>query len=157
MTPIMSASTTSTTDLIETFIHDVNAAKKCFHDLNRPTKVELTALLNMLRENTANIPNPTCIGGQFKLSICITNGSEWLQAEMGQSIKNSLRLPNNNVPPTMRRKQQQIKQWTTPSSPTPRPPKVIVLRIQRLLTLANLLLIPPSPLTKSQLEKSSII
>ena len=37
-----------------------------------------------MRENTANIPNPTCIGGQFELSICITNGSEWLLAEMGR-------------------------------------------------------------------------
>ena len=38
----------------------------------------------MLRENLANIPNPSCIGGQFELSICITNRSEWLQAQMGR-------------------------------------------------------------------------
>ena len=77
-TPIMSSSTASTTDCIETetFIHDMDAANKCFHDWNRPTKVKLTALFNMLRENLANIPNPTCIGGQFELSIYITNGSE---------------------------------------------------------------------------------
>ena len=37
-----------------------------------------------MRENTATIPNPTCIGGQCELSICITNGLEWLQAEMGR-------------------------------------------------------------------------
>ena len=68
----------------------MDAAKKCFQDKNRPTKVELTALFNMLRENLANIPNASCIGEQFELSICITNGSEWLQAEMGRI--NQLRL-----------------------------------------------------------------
>ena len=80
----MSAPVTSVTDLIETFINTVDDAKKGFRDLNRPTKVELNNLWNKMRENTANIPNPTCIGGQFELSICITNGSEWLQAEMGR-------------------------------------------------------------------------
>ena len=80
----MSTATASTTELIETFIHDVDACKKCFQDKNRPTKVELTRLFNLLRENLANIPNPSCIGGLFELSICITNGAEWLQAEMGR-------------------------------------------------------------------------
>ena len=80
----MSAATSSTTDLIETFIHDVDACKKCIQDKNRPTKVELKAMFNLLRENLANIPNPSCIGRLFELSICITNGAEWLQAEMGR-------------------------------------------------------------------------
>ena len=38
----------------------------------------------MVRENAANIPNPTCIGGKFELAICITNGYEWLSTEMGR-------------------------------------------------------------------------
>ena len=38
----------------------------------------------MVRENAANIPNLTCISGKFELAICITNGSEWLSAEMGR-------------------------------------------------------------------------
>ena len=40
-------------------------------------------LWNKVQENAANIPNPTCIGGHFKLAICITNGSEWMSAEHG--------------------------------------------------------------------------
>ena len=107
----MSAPVTSITDLIDTFINPVDEAKKGFRDLNRPTKVELNNLWNKLRENTANIPNPTCIGGQFELSICITNGSEWLTAEIGRinqerlDIAEQQRATNNvaaaaAVPPT---------------------------------------------------------
>ena len=80
----MSAPTLNITDLIETSINLVEDVRKLIRDLTRPTKVGLNNLWNKLRENTANIPNPTYIGGQFELSICNTNGSEWLSAEMGR-------------------------------------------------------------------------
>ena len=62
-------------------------------------------------ENAANIPNPTCIGGNFELAICITNRSEWISAEMGRLNQERLedtkevRATNNAkvaaaVPPT---------------------------------------------------------
>ena len=78
----MSAPTQTITDLNETFIHSADDCKKLFNDVGRPTKIKLVNLWNKLRENTANIPNPTCIGGQFELAICITNGSEWFCAEL---------------------------------------------------------------------------
>ena len=88
----MSAPITNITNPIETFINSVDDAKKHFRNLNQPKKVELNNLWNKLRENTANIPNPTCIGGQFELSICITNGSEWLSAEMGRINQELLKI-----------------------------------------------------------------
>ena len=80
----MSAPTQTVTDLNETFIHSADDCKKLFRDLGRPSKVELMNLWNKVRENAANIPNPTCIGGHFELAICITNGSEWMSAEHGR-------------------------------------------------------------------------
>ena len=80
----MSAASPNVSNLVKTFIHSVEDAKKLFRDLHRPTKVELNNLWNKLWENTVNIPNPTCIGGKFELSISITNESEWLFAEMGR-------------------------------------------------------------------------
>ena len=80
----MLAPITNVIDFIEIVINSVDDAKKQFRDLTRPTEVELNNIWNKLRENTANIPNPMCIGGQFELSICITNGSEWFSVEMGR-------------------------------------------------------------------------
>ena len=80
----MSAANPNISNLVKTFIHSVEDTQKLFRDLNRPTKVELNNLWNKLKENTANIPNPTCIGGKFELAISITNRTEWLSAEMGQ-------------------------------------------------------------------------
>ena len=86
----MSATTPNVANLIETFIPSVDDGKELFRDLDRPTKVELNNLWNKIRENAANIPNPTCIGGHSELAICITNGSERLSAELGRI--NQLRL-----------------------------------------------------------------
>ena len=67
---------TNVTNLTETFIYLVDNVQKLFRDLARPTKVELNNLWNKIREDTANIPNPTCIGSKFEVAICITNGVE---------------------------------------------------------------------------------
>eukprot|EP00751_Fragilariopsis_kerguelensis_P046770 CAMPEP_0170989806 /NCGR_PEP_ID=MMETSP0736-20130129/8103_1 /TAXON_ID=186038 /ORGANISM="Fragilariopsis kerguelensis, Strain L26-C5" /LENGTH=89 /DNA_ID=CAMNT_0011414615 /DNA_START=258 /DNA_END=527 /DNA_ORIENTATION=+ len=80
----MLAATPNITNLIKTFINSVEDAKKLFRDLKCTTKVELNNLWNKIRKNVANIPNPTCIGGQFELAICITNGSEWLSSKFGR-------------------------------------------------------------------------
>ena len=80
----MSSANPNVTNLVKTFIYSVEDAQKLFRDLNRPTKVELNNLWKKIQKNTANILNPTCIGGKFKLAISITNGSEWLSAEMGR-------------------------------------------------------------------------
>ena len=80
----MSAATPNVTNLNETFIHSGDDAKKLFRDLACPTKVELNNMWNKIRENAVNIPNPTCVGGHFKSAICITNGSEWMSAELGR-------------------------------------------------------------------------
>ena len=98
----MSAPTLNITDLIEMFINSVEEVQKLFRDLNLPTKVKLNNLWNKLQENTANIPNPTCIGGKFELAICITTGPEWLSVEMGQINQKRLEIAeaaraNNNA------------------------------------------------------------
>ena len=46
--------------------------------------MELNNLWNKIQKNEAHISNPTCVGVKFKLTICITNGSEWLSVEMVQ-------------------------------------------------------------------------
>ena len=78
----MSTTNPNVTNLIGTFTHLVDDVQKLFRELACPTKVELNNLWNKIHENTANILNPTCIGGKFELAICITNGSEWLSSEI---------------------------------------------------------------------------
>mmetsp|Transcript_29761 Transcript_29761/g.30270 ORF Transcript_29761/g.30270 Transcript_29761/m.30270 type:complete len:135 (+) Transcript_29761:216-620(+) len=80
----MSSTNPNVANLIEIFIHSIDGGEKLIRDFDRPIKVELNNLWNKVRENAANIPNPTCIGGYFKLAICTTNGSEWLSAELGR-------------------------------------------------------------------------
>ena len=80
----MSTPTQTITDLNETFIHSANDCKKLFNNVGRPKKIKLMNLWNKLLENTANIPNPTCIGGHFELAICITKGLDWMSAKHGR-------------------------------------------------------------------------
>ena len=77
----MSPSSTIT-DIIENFIHSPEVVKLLVENLSRPTKVELTNVVNHLTINTVNIPNPDCVGGIFGHAICITTTPEWNSAEL---------------------------------------------------------------------------
>ena len=77
----MSPSSTIT-DIIENFIHSPEVVKLLVENLSRPTKVELTNVVNHLTINTVNIPNPDCVGGIFGHAICITTTPEWNSAEI---------------------------------------------------------------------------
>ena len=77
----MSPSSTIT-DIIENFIHSPEVVKLLDKNLSRPTKVELTNVVNHLTINTVNIPNPNCVGGIFGHAICITTTAEWNSAEL---------------------------------------------------------------------------
>ena len=71
-------------DLLETFICLVDNIQKLIKDQSRSPKVKLNNCWNKIWENTANVPNPSFIGGQFELSICITTRQEWLASKFGQ-------------------------------------------------------------------------
>ena len=71
------------TNLIGTFINSVDNVQKLFKNFTRLTKVGLNNLWNKVQEYTVNIPNPTCIGRAFRLTICITNGSKCFLSKLG--------------------------------------------------------------------------
>ena len=77
----MSPSSTIT-DIIENFIHSPEAVKQLVENLSRPTKVELTNVVNHLTINTVNILNPDYVGGILGHAICTTTTSEWNSAEV---------------------------------------------------------------------------
>ena len=77
----MSPSST-TTDIIENSIYSPEAVKLLVENLSRPTKVELTNVVNHFTINTVNIPNLYCVGGIFGHIICITTTLEWNSAEL---------------------------------------------------------------------------